>query len=236
VIPDYDRSTMHGSVAPPIEPFAAGLLGMLPPAESPRVPAASSSKAPEPVASVRGPMVIRVDVPSLSPATVMPRAESAQPAADSQLSAMARLGVTASTRPQSESDDEPGHTSSIMPTAAAQTASAMPPVSRTPASMVPSSEGPEIHVGVVSMPHLRAEPAVTVAPAPIVEAPTPAPIPVRIGEPAPSIATPAPVLISMSASDAAQPDEDSGVRHLRLRNEPGVLREVCSPIVYNRCS
>jgi len=31
-------------------------------------------------------------------------------------------------------------------------------------------------------------------------------------------------------------EEQSGVRHLLLRNEPGVLREVCSPIVYQRCS
>jgi hypothetical protein len=40
----------------------------------------------------------------------------------------------------------------------------------------------------------------------------------------------------MGGSDAAQPDEDSGVRHMLSRNEPGVLREVCSPVVYNRCS
>src|SRR6185503_17381984 len=27
IIPEYDRTTLHGSVAPPIEPFAAGLVG-----------------------------------------------------------------------------------------------------------------------------------------------------------------------------------------------------------------
>jgi hypothetical protein len=184
----------------------------------------------------RGPMVIRVDVPSLSPATVMPRAESALPAVDSQLSAMARLGVNASSAPRSQADDESGYVSSVMPTATAQGPSVIPSGSRTPASMVPSSEGPEIHVGIVSMPHLRAEPTESTAPEPIVESPTAAPVQVQVGEAAHAIPTPAPVLISMGGSDAAQPDEDSGVRHMLSRNEPGVLREVCSPVVYNRCS
>lgn len=230
VIPEYDRTTMHNSVAPAIEPFAAGLLGMLPPAESqgpitspsPSVPSVATVSEPPP--SSRGPMVIRVDVPSLSPATVMP-------AADGQLSAMARLGINASTPPRAEAEDDPGHVSSVMPTAAAQAPSVIPPVSRTPASMVPTSEGPEIHVGILSMPHLRAEPVVE-APAPVVEAPVPAPVPVQ----EPVIATPAPVLVPMVAADAAHPDEDSGVRHVLVRNEPGILREVCSPVVLNRCS
>jgi putative nucleotidyltransferase with HDIG domain len=234
IIPDYDRTTMHGSVAPPIEPFAAGLVGMLPPAE--RLP--SVSPAAEPPPSSRGPMVIRVEVPSLTPATVMPRSgESTLPLADGQLSAMARLGVN-----------------SAIPTAPAPAPALEPTTTPTPASMVPSSESPEISVGVLSMPHLRPEPAVAAEPAaeqtptlPTVEAadvvpappapllismsPTPAPVPIG-SEPSPA-GVPA---FTSEASDAAHPDEGSGVRHVLVRNEPGVLREACSPVVYNRCS
>ncbi|HXK18677.1 MAG TPA: HDOD domain-containing protein, partial [Polyangiaceae bacterium] len=208
VIPDYDRTTLHTSVAPPIEPFAAGLLAMLPPAEQ-----VSSNSEPPP--SNRGPMVIRVEVPSFSPATasISPRRESSLPTSDGQLSAMARLtGPAGSMRPEPEPE-------------------AMPAVIRTPVSMVPASEGPEIHVGVLSMPHLRAEPVAAAheaiaTPAPVLIASGPEPLPLASAE-APSAVT---------AADVAHPDEDSGVRHVLLLNEPGVLREACSPAVYNRCS
>jgi hypothetical protein len=233
VIPDYDRTTMHGSVAPPIEPFAAGLVGMLPPAE--RLP--SVAPAAEPPPSSRGPMVIRVEVPSLTPATVMPHgSESTLPMADGQLSAMARLAIN-----------------SAIPTAPAPAPE--PAATPTPASLVPSSEGPEISVGVLSMPHLRSqvpaaapEPApdptptpstveaadiVAPAPAPVLISMSPAPVPTPIGsEPSPAGV---PAFVG-EASDAAHPDEGSGVRHVLIRNQPGVLREACSPVVYNRCS
>ena len=240
VIPDYDRTTLHTSVAPPIEPFAAGLLGMLPPAEQERVPLS------DPPPSSRGPMVIRVDVPSFSPATA-----SLSPQSDGQLSTMARLGMNVSTPPDAEREDEDrGHVSSVMPTAAAANASVLPTVDtyeplKTPVSMVPSSESPEISVGVLSMPHLRAEPAVSVSelaaplvtPAPILIPMNPAPV---LSEPAPSpqrVLTLTPGVVGHDATaDVATPDEASGVRHLLLRNEPGVLREACSPILLNRCS
>jgi putative nucleotidyltransferase with HDIG domain len=219
VIPDYDRTTLHTSVAPPIEPFAAGLAAMLPPAEQ-------LQSISEPPPSNRGPMVIRVDVPSFSPqtASLSPRLESSLPSADAQLSAMARLagGI-------------PSMSPSMSPSVLPEVAS--PAVIRTPVSMVPSSEGPEIHVGVLSMPHLRAEPAVTpvveaiATPAPVLipETPAPAPVPAVLSQ-ASEVAEP------VTPSDVAHPDEDSGVRHVLLRNAPGVLREACSPVVYNRCS
>jgi hypothetical protein len=77
------------------------------------------------------------------------------------------------------------------------------------------------------MPHLRAEPVVeTPAPTPVVETPVAAPVPVQevVSEP------------PAAAADAAHPDEDSGVRHVLVLNQPGILREVCSPVVFNRCS
>lgn len=261
IIPDYERSTLHGSVAPPvdmpIEPFAAGLVGMLPPAETriaiseapPRVavsepPRVAISEPPraaisEPPPSSRGPMVIRVDVPSLSP-----MAASASTAADGQLSAMARL-VGPSVVPQRDRDreeddheDEPqdsaGHISSVMPSA----------ISKTPASMVPSSEGPEIHVGVLSMPHLRSERPVSVSsasPTPDASLPTPAPILISPPSAAPaapvaSSAPPAAAVEVIHSSELPSVEEASGVRHVLLRNEPGLLREVCSPVQLNRCS
>jgi hypothetical protein len=129
---------------------------------------------------------------------------------------------------------------------------------------VPSSDAPDISVGVPAVPHLRVE-----QPAPVAEMPTPAPIlipmspPVPVVEPAPipvvepapvapaplaqaapSVAEPFPVAPSVNppaarvttSSDVAYPDQGSGVRHVLLRNEPGVLREVCSPVLLNRCS
>jgi len=227
IVPDYDRTTMHGSVAPPVEPFAAGLLGMLPPAEA-RIAMS------EPPPSSRGPMVIRVDVPSLSPlgVSVSPPA----PAGDGQLSAMARL-VKPSVAPDTDDDedDSPGHISSVMPSAAAQAASVAPPYTKTPVSMVPSSEGPEIHVGVLSMPHLRSD---RPAPEPQTTLPTPAPILIHTGPP-PVAVTPAPVVTAVEAVEAVealQADEGSGVRQVVLSNAPGLLREACAPVLLNRCS
>lgn len=268
VIPDYDRSTLHGSVAPPvampIEPFATGLIGMLPPAEDGRGREARSDErraVSEPPASSRAPVVIRVEVPSLSPVPVSssPRLESPFPQ-DGQLSAMARLASSGgrsfvepepgSERDSEQAPDSPRHISSVMP-AASVAPNAVPP---TPASMVPSSEAPEISVGILSMPHLRAEPP-QAEPAPI---PTPAPVliplnpPPQLSEPAPAVvrvalegtasSAPAPATsevpatASAAASDVAHPDEGSGVRYVLLRNDPGVLREVCSPVQLNRCS
>jgi putative nucleotidyltransferase with HDIG domain len=252
IVPDYDRTTLHGSVAPPVEPFAAGLVGMLPPAEALR-------GASEPPPSNRGPMVIRVDVPSLSPAAVSmsPRAEASL-SQDGQLSAMARLAMTggASSRepePDSERDLQArGHVSSVMPTAPQVPSE---PVTKTPASMVPSSESPEISVGVLSMPHLRVEQP-SAAPTGAIATPAPVLIPLN---PAPkldeaaapavvtlapaggaSLTPPAPSVIQTAApsgtDDVAHPDEGSGVRYVLLRNEPGVLREACSPVMLNRCS
>jgi putative nucleotidyltransferase with HDIG domain len=249
VIPDYDRSTLHGSVAPPVEmpveQFAAGLVGMLPPAEAriavSEAPRIASSEPPraaisEPPPSSRGPMVIRVDVPSLSPMGVS--VSPAAPTTDGQLSAMARL-VGPSVVPQrheerderdqdDDSEDSSGHISSVMPAA----------ISKTPASMVPSSEGPEIHVGVLSMPHLRSERPLP-APAPVSVTQTPAPILIAPSAPpaapVPS-APPAAAVAVIHASELPSVEEASGVRHVLLRNEPGLLREVCSPVLLNRCS
>jgi putative nucleotidyltransferase with HDIG domain len=223
IVPEYDRITMHGSVAPPVEPFAAGLVGMLPPAEA-RV---AISEAPS---SSRGPMVIRVDVPSLSPmgASIGPSAATPTPTSDGQLSAMARLAgsafherasdhetASASIPPEhdDEADDSRGHISSVMPSAS----------TKTPASMVPGSEGPEIHVAVLSMPHLRSErPAFEPAAPPTV---------ITMGPPV-GAAAPA----ELENADLAHVEEPSGVRHVLPCNAPGVLREACSPVVFNRCS
>ena len=259
VIPDYDRSTLHGSVAPPVdmpvEPFAAGLVGMLPPAETriaiseaPRIAVSEPPRAAisEPPPSSRGPMVIRVDVPSMSPMGLSVSPAAPAPTTDGQLSAMARL-IGPSVVPQRDRDEErerdedqshdsSGHISSVMPSA----------ISKTPASMVPSSEGPEIHVGVLSMPHLRSEQAVSVssvtpaAPTPEAALSTPAPILISpTGVPAapgvsPSAAPPAAAVIH--SSELPSVEEASGVRHVLLRNEPGLVREVCSPVQLNRCS
>jgi putative nucleotidyltransferase with HDIG domain len=220
VIPDYDRSTVHGSVAPPIEPFAAGLIGMLPPAEA-RIAIS------DPPPSNRGPMVIRVDVPSLSPmgVSVSPPAASS----DGQLSAMARI-VSPSVLPEPEADagESSGRVSSVMPSAGA--ASVIEGYTKTPASMVPSSEGPEIHVGVLSMPHLRSERPVGGSDPSL---PTPAPILIHSG-PAPVVPTPTPAAAEIV--ELAHPDEGSGVRHVLLHNAHGLLREACAPVLLNRCS
>jgi putative nucleotidyltransferase with HDIG domain len=225
VIPDYDRSTVHGSVAPPVEPFAAGLVGMLPPAEA-RIAIS------DPPPSSRGPMVIRVDVPSLSPmgVSVSPPAAST----DGQLSAMARI-LAPSVLPEREDDatESSGHVSSVMPSAGA--ASVIPPYTKTPASMVPSSESPEIHVGVLSMPHLRSE---TPRSEPEASLPTPAPILIHSGPPPAEIPSPSPTAPSAAVEvvELAHHDEGSGVRHVLLHNAHGLLREACSPVSLNRCS
>ncbi len=223
IIPDYDRTTMHGSVAPPVEPFAAGLVGMLPPAEQ-------RLAMSEPPASSRGPMVIRVDVPSLSP---MISALPSAAAMDGQLSAMARL-VGPSVMPEREpehddSEDSQGHVSSVMPSA----------ILKTPASMLPSSEGPDIYVGVLSMPHLRSE---SVLPATETASPTPAPILITTSAPPATVPAAAPVTLSPEPPAGAvevvelAAAEGSGVRHVQFMNAPGLLREVCTPVVINRCS
>jgi hypothetical protein len=201
-------------------------------------------------------MVIRVEVPSFSAASasLSPRAESSSAQGDGQLSAMARLGASVSTPPRAEREDEGrGHVSSVMPTAtkAAAGASVLPEVTatdpiKTPVSILPSSETPEISVGVLSMPHLRAEPVVAVSAtvplataAPVLIPLNPAPVlsdapgPQRVLTLTPGTDAPKPM---SAASDFAHPDEGSGVRHVLLRNEPGVLREVCSPVLLNRCS
>jgi len=200
-------------------------MGMLPPAEQ----VASISQPPP---SSRGPMVIRVDVPSFSPATasISPRPESSLPSSDGQLSALARLAA---------------NNPSVMPEVAG------PAVIKTPVSMLPSSDGPEIHVGVLSMPHLRAEPVAAPAdpiptPAPVLIPESPPPQMAAASEPPQMAAVSEPPQMavvseppsssSVPASDVAHPDEGSGVRHVLLKNERGVLREVCTSVVSNRCS
>lgn len=99
------------------------------------------------------------------------------------------------------------------------------------------------------------------APAPSVAPPAPVPVPVREPSfpaptpvlipltPAPRASDPPPVaqrVLTLSASgetkassvavDPTSAEEPSGVRHVLLRNAPGVLREVCSPVLYQRCS
>lgn len=281
IVPEYDRTTLHTSVAPPIEPFAAGLLGMLPPAETAAAPLS------EPPPSSRGPMVIRVDVPNFSPASasISPRRESSIPATDGQLSAMARLGLRSEARDdEPEAESERGHVSSVMPSASAGTHA--PPAELeappTPVSLMPR-EAPEVSTRLSTLSQLPGDAGLTIAPIPSpappsavsVAPPEPVvtiPAPLASSLPAPSLApttglvTPAPVLISMrptplptdpppvvqkvlslagaaeppqvieaAAAAAASADEQSGV-YVRLLNEPGVLRETCSAVVYNRCS
>lgn len=217
VVPEYDRTTLHGSVPPPIEPFAAGLAGMLPPAELSR----SRSEAP---ASSRGPLVIRVEVPSFAAgmASLGPRAESSFPNPDEKVASLAPAAVVAGPSQSSERD----HVSSVMPTAAS-VFGAPPPEPpavwiKTPASLVPSSDGPEIHVGVLSMPHLRDQASASGFSPHSQRVVTPLVAPEVPGQ--------------GSGGDGVNLDERSGVRHALVRNEPGVVRDVCSPVVLNRCS
>jgi hypothetical protein len=168
--------------------------------------------------------------------------------------------------PEEQDAEERGHVSSVMPRAAASLPLQVetPPM-KTPASMVPQSEGPEVSVGVLSMPHVRAEsvvptPSVRPEPSPVPQAPTaPAPHPIAqspIATPGPILIplTPAPIpsdrppvvqrVVTLSANGeppktvvTAPPEEESsGVHHVLLRNVPGIAREVCSPVVFNRCS
>jgi putative nucleotidyltransferase with HDIG domain len=236
LIPEYDRTTLHTSVAPPIEPFAAGLAAMLPPAEPPGSAASAPGLLSEPPPSTRGPMVIRVDVPSLSAAA------SLAPAADGQLSAIARLAVSSVAPPaEAEPEQDERHASSVMPAGTSVGPNAdVAAITKTPASMVPESDAPEISVGVLSMPHPRVEtPAAPpiAPPAPVLIAMTPPPV---LSEPAPApqkvlnmSATPTPTPIT---AEPPSIDESSGVHHVLLRNQPGLLREACSPVVLNRCS
>lgn len=258
IVPEYDRTTLHTSVAPPVEPFAAGLAALLPPAEERNPLPSERLPVSEPPPSSRGPMVIRVEVPSLSAASasISPRLESTLPTSDGQLSAIARAlgGGVRSERPQSSEsrhEDDDHEASSVMPKApsvpppAGETAApqaAEPPYTPTPASMVPSSDAPEISVGVLSMPHLRVEPKpdttplATPAPVLIPLSPPPvrseaAPVPQKVLTLTPGVAPQkAPV------SDVVPAELESGVRYTLLRNEPGVLREACGGTVYNRCS
>jgi hypothetical protein len=252
VVPDYDRTTMRTSVAPAIEPFAAGLLGMLPPADS-LLPRIAERRIPEPPPSTRGPTVIRVEVPSFSPAaaSLNPRRDPSQPASDGQLSAMARLAQAGgSSEPEPEPDserDERGHVSSVMPTAAdckcvSAEVETPAPVHRPPVSLVPDSDGPQITVAALtSMPAaahdspIPGPPLVTPAPLLIPLSPPPvlsepAPVVQKVLTMAPNSVIPKPVEIS-----SAPAEEQSGVYVSEL-NAPGVLREVCSPVVFNRCS
>jgi hypothetical protein len=273
VVPEYDRTTLHTSAAMPVvEPFAAGLAALLPPAEErnplpgDRSERGDRDRGPmsEPPPSSRGPMVIRVDVPSLATAgaSISPGLESTMPTSDGQLSAIARAlgGNMFAERAQ---QDE-GGASSVMPKAPSVTAPPEPPLADlapsvppqppqveeppylpTPASMVPGSEGPEISVGVLSMPHLRVEAPKADEPAPLA---TPAPVLIPL-TPAPALAearvpqkvltlTPgtSPQVLTPTPSAAVATDEPSGVRHVLLRNEPGILREACGGTVYNSCS
>lgn len=153
VIPDYDRTTLHTSVAPPIEPFAAGLSAMLPPAET------EPGISEPPPGTARGPMVIRVDVPSLSPATVMPRGDLPRPAADGQLSAIARLGVdSAAPAPDDVEPDSRDHISSVMPAAAA-----------APEPSVPRPVTPTLPMPAPVLIHMGAPPSVEADQAPPAE-------------------------------------------------------------------
>ena len=201
------------------------VVGMLPPAEE-RVAIS------DPPPSSRGPMVIRVEVPSLSPMGV---GVSPPPASsDGQLSAMARVVAP---RVLSEREDDrgemSGHVSSVMPSAAA--ASSMPAYAKTPASMAPSSEGPETHVAVLSTPRPRSERPIGEPDASLVP---PAPILIHSGPPPAEVASPIPTQPSAAVQvvELAHHDEGSGVRHVLLHNAQGLLREGCAPVLLNRCS
>jgi len=145
------------------------------------------------------------------------------------------LDLAPSVLPEREDDatESSGHVSSVMPSAGA--ASVIPPYTKTPASMVPSSESPEIHVGVLSMPHLRSE---TPRSEPEASLPTPAPILIHSGPPPAEIPSPSPTAPSAAVEvvELAHHDEGSGVRHVLLHNAHGLLREACSPVSLNRCS
>jgi hypothetical protein len=208
-------------------------------------------------------MVIRVDVPSLATAgaSISPGLESTMPTSDGQLSAIARAlgGNMFAERPQ---QDE-GSASSVMPKAPsvvpppeAPIASAPPtappaeepPYTPTPASMVPASDGPEISVGVLSMPHLRVEAPKAEASAPLA---TPAPMLIPL-TPAPALSETARVpqkvltltpgvapqmLAPASASTNVVTPEPALVRTFATeKNEPGILREACGGAVYHSCS
>jgi putative nucleotidyltransferase with HDIG domain len=295
VVPDYDRSTLHTAAAAPIEPFAAGLAGLAqlaPGAPAPVARIGAVSEPPpdvrtvsEPPPSSRGPMVIRVDVPSLSPQALNARLEASLSSADSQLSAMARLAMHASVPAREEDRDE----ASEAPSEAGEQVARMP------------SEGPEISVGVLSMPHLRGETSITPSlmaaaseqvaesssmpiarrssppaaesPSEPIVVPPRTPVVVAPSSPATSaepsvpvvVASSAPVIVTASApagedsstakveassapaaesslAPAGEPseqphDELSGVRHVLVYNERGVMRDFCAPaIAMNRCS
>jgi hypothetical protein len=213
VLPSYERSTLHGSLAPPIEPFAAGLAAMTSgAAESAPLPVSS-----EPPASGR-PMVIRVDVPSLQPLAV----SAAPPPVDGQLSAMARL-VTPSVAPPSDDEAHDGHVSSVMPAASASGGAQR--VIRTPVSMVPTSDGlgDQVSLAMQGMQSARGvieiEHKPTLAPKLIPSAAPPAAEP-RIEE----------------VKVLGAPEDFSVVRSAFHRYEAGVLREACFPYALNSCS
>jgi hypothetical protein len=64
---------------------------------------------------------------------------------------------------------------------------------------------------------------------------TPAPALV-LESPLPPVATAAEPPSAVPASDVAHTDEGSGVRQVLLNNQRGIVREVCVPVVLNRCS
>jgi hypothetical protein len=143
-----------------------------------------------------------------------------------------------SVMPKAPSVPPPAEAASLPPAAAEPE----PPYMPTPASMVPTNEGPEISVGVLSMPHLRVErpspdssPLAT--PAPVLIPMNPAPV-LSDAAPAPQkVLTLTPGGQPKAASNEVIPaEEPSGVRHVLLRNEPGIVREVCGGTVYNSCS
>jgi putative nucleotidyltransferase with HDIG domain len=364
--PDYDRSTLRTSVAAPIEPFAAGLAGLagLPirtqaaepapsavsaeratsQAESER-PAGSTASEPnadaraasEPPPSSRGPMVIRVDVPSISPQALNARLEASLSSADSQLSALERLAIRE--LPSEAPEISVGvlslphlrsQTPTLTPSLLAAASEGASETSSEPASETPSeaasetrmvaSEPPRVPLAtpvvaaeppvvaeapavsrdpqvVVAQPQVIAvQPQVIAAQAQVVaaQAQAVAAQPQAVAAQAQAVAAQAqavaaqpqavaaqpqavaaqpqavaaqpqvivtqPQVIGGAAephaslaeasspaelhapqasepTDAVAPDERSGVRHVLLRNEPGVLRAVCVPVVAeNRCS
>jgi hypothetical protein len=195
VIPEYDRTTLHTSVASPIEPFATGLAAMLPPAEAER-------PVSEPPPSSRGPMVIRIDVPSLVSASA---SISPLDGPEAQLSALARLAAPSLTPQEPRVDPrEEQAVSSVMPSA------------------LVVSGGPRVISSVV--PTIPAD-----AEAPITQS-NPGIISISPAGQA------TPITLKPEAPAPVMSDESSVVHFARFRNERGVAREVCSPIVLNRCS
>jgi putative nucleotidyltransferase with HDIG domain len=266
IVPDYDRSTLappHESfaagLAAMLPPAEERQRSELPEAVS--GPSTRPSSTPSP-----GPMVIRVEVPSFSPTTAslrprqdsqlsaMARLAGSGPSVPPQSEADAEdRGDVSSVMPTAAASS-----SASLPPVEAQCAP-------TPASMVPpNSVAPQVSVVTLSVPPRRSEPPASLLPAaaslppPRVLVSEPAPAPVLASIPAPSLAptpiastSPSPVLIPSTPTDATEPtpvvqqvlttdvavsDEQSGVRHVLLRNAPGVLREVCSPDLYRRCS